>query len=236
MLRRTFFILALVCLLPGTAQARQLTIGMPFLNSKDGLPKVEAFFRDAYRRIGVETKFVTLPSLLELDFADSGRTDGSLLRTELVASRHRNLVRVPCPLLLVDFVASTVREDIVISRSADLAEYRIGISRGNLTAGMICLKAGVEPVLLNSLASGVRMMEEGRLDAILEERNTMELVMAQADGPLRCSPSLHQGCLYHWLNKRNADLAGPLAEAFKAMIAEGALRRIFGENASLTAK
>ena len=174
--------------------------------------------------------------MLELDFADSGRTDGSLLRTELVASRHKNLVRVPCPLLLVDFVACTVREDIKIRQQVDLAGYRIGISRGNLTAGMICREAGVKPVLLNSLTSGVRMMEEGRLDAILEERNTVELAMAQTDRPLRCSASLHQGYLYHWLNKRNADLVGPLAEAFKVTIKEGGPWRIFGENVSPTPK
>lgn len=229
-------ILALAVLLPGPAQARRLTIGMPFLTSGAKFPKVEAFFREAYRRVGAEVDFVTLPSLLELDFADSGRTDGSMLRTELVASRHKNLVRVPCPLLLVDFVACTEREDVKIDRPADLTGYRIGISRGNLTTRLICQDAGVEPVLLNTLTSGVRMMEEGRLDAILEERNTMEMVMAQAGWSLHCSAPLHQGYLYHWLNKRNADLAGPLAEAFKAMIAEGGPGRIFGKGAAHTTK
>jgi ABC-type amino acid transport substrate-binding protein len=232
MLRRVFLLLILFCLLAGTAQARRLTIGMPFLNSGCEFPEVEAFFREAYRRIGVEADFVSLPSLLELDFADAGRTDGSLLRTGLVAAEHRNLVKVPYPLLRVDFVAYALREDIRIGQAAELAGYRVATSRGDITARALCLKAGVEPVLLNSLSAGIRMMEEGRVDMIVEERNTMEQVMAKADRPLHSSASLHQGYLYHWLNRRNADLAGPLAEAFKALIAEGKWRRIFGAAAA----
>ncbi|WP_319582279.1 transporter substrate-binding domain-containing protein [uncultured Pseudodesulfovibrio sp.] len=228
MLRRVLLLLVLLSLLSGTAQARHLTIGMPFLNDSCRFPVVEAFFREAYSRVGMEADFLSLPSRLELEFADSGRTDASLLRTELVASEHRELVKVPYPLLLVDFVVCTLRKDIRISRVAELARYRVGVSRGDLTASMLCGKAGVTPVQVNSLKSGVRMMEEGRLDVILEERNTVELVKAQLGKPLFLSAPLHQARLYHWLNKRNAYLAGPLAEAFKAVIAEGKGGQVFG--------
>jgi ABC-type amino acid transport substrate-binding protein len=229
MLRRVLLILILFGLLSGTAQARHLTVGLPCLNDDCELPRIEAFFREAYKRIGVEVDFVALPSLLELDFADSGQTDASALRTRLVIAGYQNLVAVPCPLARVDFVACSVDESIRIGRVAELSGRRIGINRGDLTAGMLCRKAGVDPVMLNSLLSGIRMMEEGRLDVILEERNTMRRTLAMVDAHLYCSGSLHQEDLYHWLNKSKADLTGPLAEVFRAMIDAGEARRIFGE-------
>jgi ABC-type amino acid transport substrate-binding protein len=228
MLRRILLLLVLSCLLAGTAQARRLTIGMPHLDNDRRFPEVEAFFREAYRRAGVEVDFISLPALLDIDFADLGRTDGSLLRTGEAASCRKNLVRVPYPILLVDFVACTLREEIRIRRPADLAGYRVGVSRANLSTRGLCRKEGVKPVLLNSLISGIRMMEAGRIDVVLEERNTLGMVMPYLDKPLHCSPPLQQGQLYHWLNKRNADLAEPLAEAFKAMGEEGEILRVFG--------
>ena len=236
MLRRLFLILILFCVLAGTAQARRLTIGMPFLNNNSEFPEVEAFFREAYRRAGAEVDFVSLPALRDLDSADSGRTDGSLVRTEDAASACENLIRVPYPLLLIDFVACTLREDIRIGQPADLAGYRVGTSLGDLSTRALCGKAGVKPVLLNKLTNGIRMLEAGRIDVILEERNSLEQAMSQVGRPLYCSAPLHQVQLYHWLNRRNADLAGPLAEAFKALNAEGAVRRIFGRYAASSSK
>lgn len=233
MLRSVLLFLALTILLPGTALARQLTIGMPCLNEECKLPRVEEFFREAYRRIGVEVQFLTLPSSLELDFADCGRTDGTMLRTDLVATKYENLVKVPFPLQSIDLVAYSVRDDIEISRPGDLAGYRVAVSRGNFTARMLARKMGVEPVMLNFLTSGIRMLEEGRLDVILEERNTMILAMNATGKQLRSSESLFRGVLYHWLNKRNEDLAAPLAEAFRSLDEEGVVQRLFGEDSDL---
>lgn len=234
MLRNLLLALALLACLPGMAQARQLTIGMPCLNDDCRLPMAEGFFREAYRRIGVDVTFVSLPSPLELEFADMGRTDGSMLRTEAVGADHANLIMVPYPLARISFTACSLRDDVRIDRPADLAGYRTGISRGGFTAARICRDAKVEPVLMSSLTSGIRMLEEKRLDVIVEERHTIDWAMAEAGRQLYCSEPLFKGYLYHWLNKRNADLVCRLADAFQAMHAEGVARRVFGESADFT--
>ena len=222
--------LILFLLLPGPASAGEtLTIGKPCLNQQCSFPQLEEFFRQAYARLGKEVRFRSLPAIREIDSADSGETDGCLLRTELVGRRYPGLVMVPYPLLHSTMVACAVRDDVKVHTAADLVGYRVGISRGGVAPHLICQEVGVVPTLLNNLSSGLKMLGEGRLDVILEEEVLLRHAAGEANVTLHCSEPLLHGYFYHWLNRKHADLAPALAEAFRAMAADGSMRKILSD-------
>ena len=229
MKRLAVYLIMIVLLVPGMSRAGQeLRIGRPCFLSRCDFFEVEEVLKEAYRRIGKEVSFVSLPPLRELDLADTGEIDGCLARLSSVTRPYENLTRVDYPILRYVVVACFVREDVVVNELEDLQRYRVGILGDLVVPELLCQRAGVVPMAYTKLASGLRMLEEGRIDLILEEK-TLARIGAEALGmALRYSEPLYLGYAYHWLNDKHFTVAEELAGVLRQMAAEGTTRRLLG--------
>lgn len=227
----TLFFLA--CLtVPGGAEP-EYRIGMPCEVRNCDVSPVGRVVEEAYRRIGVRVRFEVLPALRELDYANSGFLDGCLARTPGVAGAYPNLVQVPFPLLRDTIVACSVRDGIDVPDIEALQRYRVGILHGAHEVRLLCERAGVVPDYYNKLGNGLRMLREGRIDVMLEQRVPLENVAREAGVSVRFSVPLYLGYRYHWLNRRSAGIADDLARVLREMTEDGTTRRLLGSYAGM---
>ena len=222
-------ILLLCLLLPAPGQAEQeYRIGMPCVTTECQLPPLGLVVGEAYRRLGRKAIFQPLPSLRELEYANVGITDGCLVRTPSVAKDYPELVQVPFPLLRNRIVACSVRDDVEVPNQEALRQYRVGILRGSILVGLICKRVGLEPVVYNQVGNGLKMLQEGRIDMVLEEQILARIAAENLAMTLRYSQPLHHGYYYHWLHRRHAPLARELAATLREMSKDGTTRRLLG--------
>ena len=134
-------LLAIILVFPVTAQGQEIhyRIGMPcFVPPECTSPEIEAFFCEAYRRVGAGVEFVYLPMLRDLDDTDHGVLDGSALRTEIAIRKYRHLIAVDVPLGFYSLAAFTIKPGIRIACPEDMKGLSVGIVRGTLAPALLC--------------------------------------------------------------------------------------------------
>ncbi|AMK09705.1 substrate-binding periplasmic protein [Pseudodesulfovibrio indicus] len=229
-MKQLFTLLVVLALLvPGEASAQErLRVGMLDLLEQGGGAEAKSVVGEAYRRLGMAVVFVCLPSKRELECAAQGVTDASLVRTAAVSAEYPGLVRVPFPLFRYTLVAAYAREDLDVRGPSDLVALRVGVDRGSVGTMQFCRRNNISVCALKDLGQGMRMLREGRLDAVLEEQVLLEMAAKKAAVPLKCSLPLQRGYYYHWLNREHAGLAPRLACSLKSMYEDGTTARLLG--------
>ena len=87
--------------------------------------------KEAYRRIGITALAMYLPSKRAILAADTGNTDGDVIRIEGMEKEYPHLVRVPEPVISVDTYAfTTLTGTIDINGWSSLRNYEVCIRQG----------------------------------------------------------------------------------------------------------
>lgn len=220
-------ILGMLVSVPAAAHQEHV-IGRPCLSDDCSFPEIESVLREAYRRVGRGISFKSLPVQRELEFANQGKTDGSLARSELITVGYPKLVKAPFPLLRIAVSPVTTNPNIRVQAVDDLKAYRVGQLRGSVAASYICDKAGVESYEFNRLSSGIKMLQEGRIDVLLEDRVLATVVAGAMDAKVFVANPLYTGHYFHWVHRKHQVLAPKLAKALKDMLADGTTEKLLG--------
>lgn len=212
------------------AQAPVLKIGTtnaPPLCLPDQSGMLDRMLKEAFSRIGVRAEFVTLPSERSLADADAGIIDGDNNRVAGLQSRYPNLIQVPESNMVYEFMAFAARPGIVAGNWRDLDQYAVSyiigwkILEDNVTAPKV--NKVVTPEQLFSL------LKAGRADVVLYDRfgGGHYLKEYGAEGGYAVEPPLAKREMYLYLNAKHAHLVPALAEALRAMKADGSHARFF---------
>lgn len=225
--------LGLLCLtvVPGRAELLLNTSTVAPFNTPDNRGFVDRVVAEAFARIGEDARVVAYPSASAraLKLADGGQDDGVALRIAGLEERFPNLVRVPEKVMDNDFVAYTRRPlpgrmDWAALEGLSVA-YILGwvIFEKNLPADAYATAVRDVPQLFGLLAGG-------RADVVLYER-WQGLAAARDLGVqvVVAEPPLASVEMFMYLHRKHAALVPRVAEALRAMKADGTYDRIVAE-------
>ncbi len=197
------------------------------------VPELEAILREAYRRAGFAARFVYLPRLRDLEYANNGSIAASSIRARNAIKDYHNLMCLPTPILVGKVVAFTLNPRITITDRDDLRGRPVGVVRGELFAEKLAKAAGAKIEMVGAHKN--LFLQRGRVDAVLLNANLGALLLHQygIEG-WSMSPPLQKSYYYHVINKMYAPLlADKLDNALREMILDGTMKKLAGKYAAM---
>ncbi|MFZ6687677.1 substrate-binding periplasmic protein [Undibacterium sp. SXout11W] len=181
---------------------------------------------EAYRRLNIHVDINELPGERSLLSADSGLTDGELYRKAGIEALYRNLVMVPVPLMNYEIVVFSRSLNFPVNGWESLRPYTIGFVKSikiieENTKGM-------KIEVATSLRNAFLKMMLGRSDVVVTNRlSGLAMIKELALSEIALlSPALVVFPVYHYLNKKHADLIPDLTSVLNKMQNEKAIRDI----------
>lgn len=197
-------------------------------NTPLGRKVLQQLSQEAFRRIGVEFKMVSLPSERSLKAADAGEVDGEGLRVAGLTAQYSNLLQVPERYERTSFVAFAKDATINLDNGWDsLKPYSVAFITGwkmfeaNATGARAVTKVDKPEQMFH-------MLDSGRVDLALYTR-TDGVALVRGLGLssiVPVSPALKDVDMYLYLHKKHQALVPRLARALKDMKADGTYNHI----------
>lgn len=190
--------------------------------------------QEAFRRVGVEFKLVSLPSERSLLAANQGEVDGEGLRVAGLQDQYANLVRVPERYVSISFVAFGKSTAVTMDKGWDsLKPHRVAFINGwkmfesNAMGARVVNKVDRAEQLFQMLASD-------HIDLALYTRADGLAMMRQLGLPgiVPLSPALKDVDMFLYLHKKHEALVPRLAQALRDMKADGSHARILAAAAA----
>jgi len=224
-------VLAAIWCSPSYAQAWQpLTIGTtiaPPLSMPDGNGMLDRLQREAFLRINMGVRFVTLPSERSLAEANSGGIDGDNNRIAGLDKNYPGLIQVPESNMVYEFTAFALDPAVEVNGWESLSKYSVGYIQG-----WKILEENVKAAQLTKVATPQQLfalLKAKRVDVIIYERFGAEHFIRKLDvqGARALQPPLAQREMYLYLNRKHAPIVEALAKALRDMKADGSFQAVF---------
>ncbi|MBF0451377.1 MAG: hypothetical protein HQK75_11795 [Candidatus Magnetomorum sp.] len=181
---------------------------------------------EAYHDIGIDIKRETFTSARALIESNNGRTDGEIGRVKGIDRAFKNLLRVPVPVLTVQFVAFSKDNTIQIKGWDWLLPYEIAYIRG-VKCVEKNLPVGTRVNLLTRQDHLFMFLEKNRADIaittlissywVLKKKNIRSIHVV---GELKKVP------LYHYLHKKNKSIFPQIRASLEKMEKMGRIEQI----------
>ncbi len=190
---------------------------------------LDRIVKEAFRRIGIKAKIVFNPTERSSEDVNEGFADVEINRIEGMEKYYPNLVRVPEPNMVMDFVAFS-RQDFKIEGWDSIKDLYIGIVKGwkileeNTADFSHVVLVPTETELFN-------MLDKGRIDIALYCRlaGYEQLMLLGLKGIHHLEPPLVSRNMYLYLNKKHQDLAEQVAQSLRSMKEDGTYGQIVKE-------
>lgn len=223
-MKKMMFLLASGLLFALPVMAHQKLV-FSTINGLSMVPAGEQLLKDAYAQLNIEIRIKEYPGERSLVMANTAKTDGELGRIAGMEKQFPNLVMVPVPLMHLS-VSAYSNQNIFVTSFSDLKKYRIGFVAGtkiveNFTDGFPN-RLGVsrpdqlfEMLLLGRIDVAIDMTEDGLIVLQVAKYKTIKAV----------SPALAEGDIYHYLNKKHADLVPKITKVLQEMSDQGVIKK-----------
>lgn len=230
-----FVIAGALLLIAGMARAAGLPVLVlndataPPFTTTDGKGFLDAVAGEAFRRAGVRLQLVRLPAERGLINANAGIEDGELSRIAGLEAEYPNLVRIPEKLIDLEFMAFS--KNAALPASLEVLRMR---SVGHIKGWKIYEKqfAGAPNVVsADDPEQMFRQLQLDRIEVALYARwQGLSLIQRQGlKGVVALDPPLAKREMFIYLHKRHAALVPRIAEALRAIKAEGLYDRLYRE-------
>lgn len=190
---------------------------------------LDRIVKEAFRRIGIKAEIVFNPTGRSLEDVNGGFADVEINRIEGMEEHYPNLIRVPEPNMVMDFVAFT-RQDFKIEGWESIKDLYIGIVRGwkileENTANF------PHVVLVPTETELFNMLDKGRIDTALYCRlaGYEQLMFLGLKDIHHLEPSLASRHMYLYLNKKHQALVEQIAQSLRSMKEDGTYEQIVKE-------
>ena len=190
-----------------------------------------AIIRDAYQKLGIAIVFKTLPGERSLQLSNEGIIDGELVRIAGIDKVYTNLIRIPVSHVTAEQMAFGRDTTIVIEGWQSLAPYKFAFHRGYKVAEKNT--EHMNRYLTRTDEAAFRMVASGRMDLALANRFTGEKIIHDLNltNVVMLRPPVAVDPLFHYLNKKHAELVPQITAVLRRMEADGeikAIRRRYG--------
>ncbi len=181
----------------------------------------------AYKKIGIEVKFNYLPAQRSLEWANLGKTDGDLARTDKIEDKYTNLIKIPTPLITIKGVAFTKNIKRDIRAWEDLKGLSIGI-RSGIRYSEVGTK-GLDRIESENLSHLFNLLSRDRIDIAIADfdMGRYELLKNFKGSNIHIiGQPLNSALLFHYINKKNIELLPQLKSTFRDMMESGEIDSI----------
>jgi polar amino acid transport system substrate-binding protein len=181
---------------------------------------------EAGKRIDVKISFRHMPAVRSLVASDSGTTQGELHRVEGLEKLYPNLIRVPEPVVIDQFVGFAATPDMVIKDWRQTGDLQISYPRG----WTLYAQAFGEDNSHHMGNSGVplfKMVEHGRIDIAMHTLDKGTYIAAKNDihvYPVK--PAFAIKPMYMYLHHSKAHLVDRLAQSIREVKQDGTYESI----------
>lgn len=196
---------------------------------------MEVLFRriltEAYGRIGLDVKILSVPAERALAMSNQGLSDGEAARVAVIEDTYTNLVRVPTPLYTNVVVGFSKITGLDPAKGWSILDpYRIGSVLGYKYIEKQTQDHGAH-TLATCYHQLFAMLKNDRLDvALTEYLDVMPSLVGFHFGEIRLlSPPFARNPMYHYLHKKHADLVPRIDAVLARMKEEGRLDAILRE-------
>jgi len=181
----------------------------------------EQIIREAYAALGHSIEIEHLPGNRSIYWAQSGKLDGELCRTQPFAG----LIKVEPALFNISIHAFSVRE-LPIHGWEDLKGLKINYERSMKSLQEKTEHLDATPA--NGIHNALEQLQKGRTDVYLNEPNSVLFVASQLGmhNLIIHQPALDTAPLYHQLNSKHVALAKQLSIELQRMSKSGRLAEI----------
>jgi len=188
---------------------------------------------DLFERAGLLVDFREVSAERSLTLANDGVDDGDCCRILEITSTYKDLVRVPVPVIEIDFVSFFKGASLKLAGTGywqALKPFEVGV-----VSGWKILEFGLQKhpprklYTLSSPKSLFEMLERDRIQVATIGRlvGYRAILDMQLTGLHVAEPPLVSRPLYLYLNKRHVDLVPQLTRQLQAMQDEGVLARYY---------
>ncbi|WP_419799104.1 MAG: substrate-binding periplasmic protein [Terasakiella sp.] len=215
--RLVIFILLLLNFVSATGYASPFTISVEQNNVF-----LEALLPELLSEAKLEAKIVTIPSRRALVELNEGRIDANGLRLRILEERYPNIIKMDEPVLHIDFIAITKRDNIIVKSWADLAPYKVAYPAGwkifdvNVPTNTNVTKVNDHMQLFN-------LLEIDRVDVVLLSKTIANTLLKNRKDHsfLLLNPPLHSTPSYLFFHKSRQEEAHKMAVALRRLKANG---------------
>lgn len=200
--------------------------GSPPVNDKNMTGFMDLITAEAFKRIGVILKTVSLPAERGLLNANHHKIDGEMGRIKNIHKTYKNLVPVQEKIMDWEFMAIGSSEIDTKNGWQSLAGKRVGIING-----WKILERKVTPIAnvtkVKSVDALFRLLQNNRVDIVIYEHWAGEKLIKDLSLKAKVHfPPLATKELFIYLHKEHAHLADKLAAALKNMKSDGTYKKI----------
>ncbi|KMT63678.1 substrate-binding periplasmic protein [Catenovulum maritimum] len=176
----------------------------------------------AYKKLGYDVYYRTLPNKRALKESNSGQSDGELLRVAGLEIEYPNLIRVPVPLCSVESVLigkKTVKAD----RFEDLKNYSIGITTGFIDQEKLVREYNLKATRAYKNEILIELLLHKRVDLIFLTTDDAHKILNSPDGDqYKIIEGLNRDIyLYHYLHKQHQTLIPLITAQLEQMTKDG---------------
>ncbi|SJZ83211.1 amino acid ABC transporter substrate-binding protein, PAAT family [Trichlorobacter thiogenes] len=229
---KTLLQLILAILLASPLYAAQTlvlgTADRPPLSTEDHKGFSDRVIIEACKRLGIEAKIIPLASARTLSNAEQALDDGNFLRIAGAEKKFPNLVRVPEPIIEVQFVIFSKNKELKTPSWESLKPYHVGHVRGWLIAEEK-IKDVRQITVVENRTSLFKVLENDRIELAFAELYGGYYLMHTLNLPHLsiAQPPLATKEMFLYLNKKHEKLVPKLAKALREMKRDGSYDAIF---------
>ena len=229
---KTLLQLVLAILLVSPLYAAQTlvlgTADRPPLSTEDQKGFSDRVIIEACKRLGVNVQIIPLASARTLSNAEQALDDGNFLRIAGVEKKFPHLVRVPEPIIEVQFVIFSKNKELKTPNWESLKPYHVGYVRGWLIAEEK-IKGVRQVTVVENRTSLFKVLESNRIELAFAELYGGYYLMHTLNLPHLsiAQPPLATKEMFLYLNKKHEKLVPKLAKALRDMKRDGSYDAIF---------
>jgi len=183
---------------------------------------LETLLPPLLKEAGLRANIVSVPSKRALKELNSGKIDANGLRLRILEDHYQNIIRMNEPVMNIDFIAITNRDDVHIQNWADLKQYRVAYPAGwkifdvNVPDETSLMRVNKHDQLFG-------LLNIKRVDVVLLSRTIANTLMKHTYVPdLRfLSPPLHRTPAYLFFHQSKQPQAEQLAAALRRLKQNG---------------
>ena len=216
-----------------SGSAKTIVFGTIFLESGPYFRELSLIYNEAFKRLGYSFILTNLPGERSLVDANTGAVDGVAARiASLEPDQYPNLMQVAEPIVVIKDGAYSVDTSIRINGWESLRGkgYMVGLIKGIKSVEQK-LPLYVEKeniVTLTGFEQSLKMLQARRINILIVSTLVEEFGPMKSDvyKDIKRVGIVEEKVLYPWLNKKHQKLAPRLANALKAMKADGTFQKM----------
>jgi len=229
-----FITIGIIC--PAAAETVELgSIFKAPISNVEGSGLMDTIMKEAFSRIGAEVRIMPVSGSMALKKANEGIFGGDMMRVPNAEKNYPNLIPVKEKLYDFDFVAFSIKIKEPIKSWAELKSYRVAVPKGWVETDNNVSEENTKS--LKRISSPFKLFDalmKDEADLIIFERLMgYEMIRELGLKDIHVvEPPLSSKEMYLYLHKKHKALVPKLAEAFKAMKADGTFKKIVDKTMS----